>query len=105
MIRFLCSRCGKKCKAPAGTAGRKVDCPRCRKVLEVPFVFPGDMPPVRRSDQQPSSPVLISRPSASESSEPIQPEPQEPPAEVLADSLHELPVGDIGEWRSPARQR
>src|SRR5437870_3903712 len=36
LVRFLCPHCGKRCKAPAGAAGRGSRCPRCGARLEVP---------------------------------------------------------------------
>ncbi len=40
MIRFLCPRCGKRCKAPDHGAGQKTSCPRCGQRLQVPFPVP-----------------------------------------------------------------
>ena len=40
MIRFICSRCQKRLKAPDHGAGRNISCPRCGRRLLIP-------PPVR----------------------------------------------------------
>jgi hypothetical protein len=44
-LRFPCPRCGKRLKAPAGSAGRGCTCPRCRTRQVVPT--PAE-PPVER---------------------------------------------------------
>lgn len=36
MIRFHCSSCHHKLKAPDGTEGRKIKCPECQTIMEVP---------------------------------------------------------------------
>ena len=36
LIRFNCPKCGKRCKAPEGAAGKGATCPRCKSHFEIP---------------------------------------------------------------------
>jgi|HubBroStandDraft_4_1064222.scaffolds.fasta_scaffold302442_2 hypothetical protein len=39
MIRFECSACGKKLKAPDGSGGKPATCPRCKRRFNVPSMM------------------------------------------------------------------
>ncbi|HUY33394.1 MAG TPA: biopolymer transporter ExbD [Pirellulales bacterium] len=43
-VRLNCPHCGKKIKAPAGHAGKRALCPRCREEIFVPALEPAGVP-------------------------------------------------------------
>jgi serine/threonine protein kinase/WD40 repeat protein len=85
MIGFACMNCGKRLKAPAELAGKKVKCPTCGKAVPVPAAAPS------------SSARGASR-SATFADEPKSPPSKAPPAsKASTPSSHDAPTLPPGE--------
>src|SRR4051794_30693722 len=44
-ITIACSQCDKKLKVPDNLVGKKVKCPSCQAIIQVPAADEGDAPP------------------------------------------------------------
>jgi len=86
MIRFSCSRCGKKIRGPERAAGSKMFCPRCGERLLIP-------PPVREESihAQP-------QPTSANTPAPV-------PARLPAQAARDMADATSSEWEMPPQPR